>query len=269
MSRSRLMGPCLSVVALASIGLFGRTSAQGFGRNNPGYVQTPFVQNVKYDGRFTFARLSYTTNSPRGYYYRGLPAWAHGYDLAERNLMQILTSLSTVHPRLEGGVVLNLDDPELFKYPLAYMAEAGWWGLTDKEALAFRKYLQKGGFVIFDDFRDDFNRGNTGYANFKADIQRILPNARIVDLTPKEPIFHSFYEINSFSVVPQSYDRAPLEMQGIYEDNDPSKRLIAIINFNQDVSDFWEFSGQGWYSINESNQGYKVGINYLIYAMSH
>ena len=116
------------------------------------------MQNIPYDGRFTFARLSYTTNSPEGYYYRGLPAWAHGYDLAERNLMQILNSLSTVRPRLETGVVYSLDDPMLFKYPLTYMTEAGYWGLTDKEALAFRKYLLKGGFVIFDDFRERLPR---------------------------------------------------------------------------------------------------------------
>lgn len=244
--------------------------AQGFGRNS-GYIQTPFVQHVKYDGRFTFARLSYVTG-PGGYYYRGgIPAWAHGYDLAERNLMQILTSLSTVHPRLESGVVLNLDDPELFKYPLAYMTEAGYWTLSDKEALAFRKYLQKGGFVIFDDFRDDFRSGG-GYANFKANMERILPNARIVDLAPKEQIFHSFYDINSFNVLKNAYDRGnsghPI-LQGIYEDNDPTKRMVAMINYSTDVSQFWEFSGQGFYPIGESNEGYKLGINYLIYAMSH
>lgn len=246
---------------------FHPASAQGFGRRSFQPVNLS-IENIPYDGRFTFARLSYTTNSPDGYYYRGLPAWAHGYDLAERNLMQILNSLSTVHPRLEAGVVYNLDDPRLFKYPLAYMTEAGFWGLTDKEALAFRKYLLKGGFVIFDDFRDGF-RGGGGYDNFAANMKRILPNGRIVDLTPKDPIFHSFYEINSFSIIPQSYDRGQMLLQGIYEDNDPSKRLMAVINFNQDISDFWEFSGQGRYPIDESNQGYKLGINYLIYAMAH
>jgi Domain of unknown function (DUF4159) len=242
--------------------------AQGFGQRS-GFIQTPYVQNVPYDGRFTFARLSYVTG-PGGYYYRRLPAWAHGYDLAERNLMQILNSLSTVHPRLESGVVYNLDDPALFKYPLAYMTEAGYWTLSDKEALAFRKYLQKGGFVIFDDFRNDF-RGGGGYDNFAANMKRILPDARIIDLTPADPIFHSFYELNSFDerIMPQAYGGGRPLLQGIYDGNDPAKRLIAIINFNQDVSNFWEFSGQGFYPIDESNQGYKLGINYLIYAMSH
>ena len=244
--------------------------AQGFGRNGSQYIQTPFVQNTKYDGRFTFARLSYVTG-PGGYYYGGRPAWAHGYDLAERNLMQIFNTLSTTRPRLESGVVLNLDDHELFKYPLAYMTEAGYWTLSDKEALAFRKYLQKGGFVIFDDFRSDF-RDPGGYDNFKSNMERILPNARIVDLTPKDPIFHSFFDINDFSALKNAYDRGnnghPI-LQGIYEDNDPTKRMVAMINYSTDVSQFWEFNGQGLRPMDGANEGYKMGINYLVYAMSH
>ena len=258
-------------LGLAALCLWGAPlSGQGFGRNQ-GYIQTPFVQNVKYDGRFTFARLSYTTNSPSGYYYRGLPAWAHGYDLAERNLMQIFNTLSSTQPRLETGVVLSLDDPELFKYPLAYMTEAGYWGLTDKEALAFRKYLQKGGFVIFDDFRDDF-RGGGGYGNFLANMQRILPNVRIFDITAKDQIFHSFFDINDFNSLKNAYDRGnnghPI-LQAIYEDNDPTKRIVAMINYSTDVSQFWEFNGQGLRPMDGANEGYKMGINYLVYAMSH
>jgi len=266
--------PCARVLALLIVAVTGTTSAQGFGRNqNQGFIQTPFVQNIKYDGRFTFARLSYNTMaSPYyGYYYGGRPAWAHGYDLAERNLMQIFNTLSSTQPRLETGVVYNLDDPELFKYPLSYMTEAGFWLLTDKEALAFRKYLQKGGFVIFDDFRTE-NRNPEGYSHFKENMERILPKVRIFDLTPKEQIFHSFFDINDFNSLKNAYDRGnnghPI-LQGIYEDNDPTKRLVAMINYSTDVSQFWEFNGQGLRPMDGANEGYKMGINYLVYAMSH
>ena len=83
--------------------------------------------------------------------------------------------------------------PELFKYPVAYMAEPGFWTLTDEEAAAFRAYLQKGGFVIFDDFAD--SRG--GWDNFEQQMRRVLPDARFVDLDASHPIFHSFFEIES------------------------------------------------------------------------
>ena len=78
-----------------------------------------------------------------------------------------------------------VDDPELFKYPIAYMTEAGFWELTDVEAAAFRAYLQKGGFVIFDDFRSDF-RGGGGWANFEANMRRVLPEVRKWLETPAE-----------------------------------------------------------------------------------
>ncbi len=223
--------------------------------------------NERYDGRFTFARLKYET-APGGYYYMGLPAWAHGYPRAERNLMKIMNEVSDLQPRLEESVIENLDDPELFKYPLAYMTEAGFWTLTDAEAAAFRTYLEKGGFVIFDDFRGDF-RGGGGWETFAANMRRIIPDARFVDLDVSHPIFHSFFEIDSLDIIPQDYDRGRPMLRGLFEHNDPKKRLMAIVNYNTDVSNFWEFSGTGFRPIEESNEAYKLGVNYVIYGMTH
>ena len=73
-------------------------------------------KNIAYDGRFTFVRVNYTT-SPGGYFYRGEPAWAHGYPLAEQNLMAILNEVSFLGPHIEGINSLRLDDPELSKLP--------------------------------------------------------------------------------------------------------------------------------------------------------
>jgi len=162
----------------------------------------------------------------------------------------------------------TLDDPALAKYPVSYMAEAGWWTLTDTEAAAFRAYLQKGGFVIFDDFREP-PVGGGGWANFEANMRRVLPEGRFIDLDPSSPIFHSFFEINSFDLIPQSYDEGRPVIRGLFENNDPTKRLMAIANFNTDVSDFWEFAMTGFKPIEESNEAYKLGVNYIIYGMTH
>ena len=228
----------------------------------------PPTYAVPYDGRFTFARLKYVTG-PGGYYYRGLPAWAHGYPSAERNLTRILREISTLRPHVDESVVLAADDPELCKYPVAFMTEAGFWTMTDREALALRAYVRKGGFLIFDDFRDDPWRGGGGWAQFAANMARVLPGARVVDLDPSLPIFHDFFDVASFDIVPQYYDRGRPAFRGIYEDDDPRKRLVAVINFNTDVSNFWEFSATGIAPVEESNQAYKLGVNYVIYALTH
>src|ERR1043165_5216030 len=98
------------------------------------------VENAPYDGRFTFARLKYTT-APGGYWYQGLPAWAHGYPLSEDNLMRIMNGATFLHARLDTFDLFSLDDPDLTRYPLAYITEAGWWQMNDSEGEALRKYM--------------------------------------------------------------------------------------------------------------------------------
>jgi hypothetical protein len=244
-----------------------------FGGFMPQYE--PRIVNPEYDGRFTFARVKYTSG-PGGFYYRGLPAWAHGYfpeqglSSADRNLMQIMNEISFLHPRVEESVVFSADDPEFCHYPVAYMTEPGFWTLTDKEAEGFRGYLLKGGFLIVDDFRATGDpRAGGGWENFEANMKRILPEGRIVDLDAQEQIFHSFFEIDSFSIVPQYYDVGRPIFRGIFENNDPKKRLMVIVNYNTDISNFWEFSSTGFRPIDESNEAYKLGVNYVIYGMTH
>jgi hypothetical protein len=254
-----LLASALIVVSAAA--------ALGAQRFIPGFAYEPPVDNLPYDGRFTFVRLKYTSG-PGGYYYRGLPAWAHGYNRAEANLSRILDAISAVHPHLDGSNVFALDDPRLFEYPVAYMTEAGYWEMSDKEALAFRAYLQKGGFVIFDDFRPP-PRGGRGWDQFEENMRRVLPNARIETLTPSDPIFHTFFDIDSFAILPQAYDGGSPVISGIYDDNDPHRRLMAIINFNTDVSEFWELANTGYMPVADSNEAYKLGVNYIIYGLTH
>jgi len=239
-------------------------AAQRFFDRGP--AAEPPTHMTPYDGRFIFARLKYTT-APGGFYYRGLPAWAHGYPRAENNLMRIVSEVSDIKTHVDASNVLALDDPELMKFPVAYMTEAGYWTMTDKEAAGLRAYLLKGGFVIFDDFRDNF--GNAGWANFEKQMNRVIPKVKFFDLQPTHPIFHSFFEINSFSIIPQKYDAGPPVLRAVYENNDPTKRILCMINFSTDVSDFWEFSGTGMSIVAEDNEAYKLGVNYLIYGLTH
>lgn len=224
--------------------------------------------NPRYNGRFTFARIKYDVG-PGGYYYRGLPAWAHGEPFAETNLLKIVDAISLLRPRIDEGVVVALDDPELFKFPVAYLTEAGFWTLSDEEAAAFRAYLQKGGFVIFDDFRGPGPiPWGGGWENFAANMEKVLPGVRILPLDVSHPVFHSFFEIASLDSIPEAYDQDP-EIRGIFENNDPSKRLMAVVNFNMDMADFWEFSGRGYYPVDASNENYKLGVNYIFYGLTH
>lgn len=226
------------------------------------------THNIPYDGRFAFTRLKYTVG-PGGFYYRREPSWAHGYPTAEQNLVRILANVSVFKPHMDGSNVIAIDDPELFRYPISYMTEAGYWVITDKEILALRKYLLKGGFLILDDSRDGRFPGNLGWANIQANFERVLPGVRFADLTPQSVIFHSFFDINSFDVVKQDYDQGRPIFRAIYQDNDPKKRIMVLINFNTDVSNFWEFSANGFRPVGDANEAYELGVDYILYALTH
>jgi hypothetical protein len=218
------------------------------------------LPNVPYDGRFTFVRIRYSL-PPEGFGFRNDLPWSHDYNRAERHFTKILSELSTVRARTDASNVLALDDPELFKYPVAYMCEPGFWQPSDAEILGLRNYLLKGGFLIFDDFVDN------QWFNFEEQIRRVLPDARLVPLTPEHPIFDSFYHIASLDFR-HPYWGQPAKFYGIFEQNDPSRRLMVIVNYDFDLAEYWEFSDTGMFPVDLSNDAYKLGVNYLMYAMT-
>jgi len=220
------------------------------------------LPNAAYDGRFTFLRVSYTT-PPGGYWYRGLPAWAHGYPLAEQNLMRILREISFLDAHVDEINTVTLDDPELFKYPVAYIIEVGWWTPTDREAAGLRAYLQKGGFVIVDDFR------GRHWDAFVEGLGRVLPDARLVPLEAANPVFDAFFRVDPGALGHPYGAPGPPAYYGVFEDNDPSRRLMLVANYNNDIAEYWEWSDTGFVPIDLSNEAYKLGVNYVVYGMTH
>jgi hypothetical protein len=220
-----------------------------------------------YDGRVTFARLRYNMgmNADADFGMGGSnrePPWAHDYPRAERNLMHILAEVTTADPFKDGGRIIDVGNPELFKYPIAYMSEPGFWQMNDKEVENIRNYLLKGGFIIFDDF------GGNHWNNLATQMARVLPQARWIQMDVKHPIFHSFFEIESLDNLIPSYRGMPVFL-GLFEDNDPAKRMIAIANYNNDLGENWEYSDTGFLPVEMSNEAYKFGINYYVYALTH
>jgi hypothetical protein len=259
----RALVTTLVVLSLAAA-VFAQRRGFGFG----GRERFQMQPNARYDGRFTFVRVNYET-AEGGYWYRGLPAWAHGYPMAEQNLMKIMNELSYLGANEEEINTLSLDDPELFKYPVAYLIEVSWWTLTERQAAALRAYMQKGGFVIVEDFKAEGDFGSPGWQPFEANMQRVLPGARFVEMQATHPIFHCFFEIETLGNFPQAYNAGPPLFRGLYEDNDPKKRLQMIVNYNTDISQYWEWSGRGLRPFDETNEAYKLGVNYIIYGMTH
>ncbi len=221
-----------------------------------------FSPDVPYDGRITFVRLRWRGGSMFGGGWNS--AWNHDYPRAEQHLAQILRELTLVDMRVDGSRIMTLDDPELFHYPIAYMWEPGYWELTPTEARAFSDYLRKGGFAVFEDFD-----GSLQWANFEAQMRRVLPDGRFMTLDRTHRVFDSFFAIHDIDAIvhPMSGERP--RYLGIFEDNDPSKRLMVLANFDNDVPEYWEWSGEGLFPFSTSSEAYKLGVNDIIYGMTH
>ena len=224
--------------------------------------QRPFNSRPDYDGRVTFVRLAWQGGSPYGGSWNS--AWNHDYPRAEQHLAQILRELTYLDIRADGSRILTLDDPELLKYPIAFMWEPGFWDLSDREAEAFRAYLLKGGFAVFEDFD-----GRSQWANFEAAMRMVLPGSRLVKLDQRHRIFDSFFTIHDIDAIVHPMSGQRPSYYGIFEDNDPTKRLMVVANFDNDVPEYWEWSGEGLFPFNQSNEAYKLGVNYMIYGMTH
>jgi hypothetical protein len=212
---------------------------------------------IPYDpSSFTFARL----------WYAQYPGWSYDYPDMEQNLSSILRSVTAIYPNPKGSTILRMDDPELMKFPIAYISEPGYWFPNDEEAKGLRTYVEKGGFLIIDDFHYD-----NEWAVFDRAIHKVLPTAEIVRLTKDHPIYHTFFEIENLDIpYPGQIGQRGLtgEFYGIYEDNDPRKKLIVVICYNMDIGDYMEHSARGFYAVDPTNEAYKVGVNYLIYGFT-
>jgi hypothetical protein len=214
--------------------------------------------NPRYDGKFVFVRMSYPQAGFRN------QAWAHDYPDGESHFMKILTAVTNVSAHLDQTSILDFGDPEMFKFPVIYLVEPGYWQMSDEQVLALRQYLLKGGFMIVDDFP------SWAWGQFDLQMSRVFPQGQWADLDETHPIFHAFFEIGSIDIIPQAYFLGgPPRFRALFQDNDANKRMFVIANYQSDLSEFWEFSETGRYLVDESNEAYKLGVNEFVYGMTH
>ena len=167
---------------------------------------------------------------------------------------------------------MRLDDPELLRYPFLYAVEVGRMALSDEEVLGLRRYLATGGFLLVDDFW-----GSREWAVFEEQIRRVLPGRPIVDLPLDHPVFHTVYDIKELLQVPNVGNGM---MGGPYSERDGFEpfcrgifdeqgRLVVMISWNSDLGDAWEWAENPYYPLDRSTFAYQLGINAVVFAMTH
>ena len=222
---------------------------------------------------FTFVRVQYDSMSG-GWgedWGRGGETWSIDYPDADINFLRGVTRLTHIHIN-RNPTVLRLEDDRIFEYPFLYMLEMGRAGgpqFSDKEMQNLREYLLRGGFLFIDDFW-----GRYEWDTFYQAFARVFPDRPVVELDKDHPIFHCFYDIDGPQMIPgiwnahnqakEDADRA--HNRAILDDDG---RVMVLINWNSDIGDGWEHTYTPAYPTKYANLAYQLGINYLIYAMTH
>ena len=235
---------------------------------------------------FIFVRAKYTNypgSGGPGYGYGGSQRqwWETDYDDADRNLLRGLQRYTTMDASSKGYKAMALTDPGLFEYPFLYinmkrvpLFSGNGPNFSPKEAGVLREYMLRGGFVMLDDFW-----GPEHWQDFLVELAKIFPDRRPEKLALDHPIFHCFFDINEIEQVPGRgvtwgfgmgflLDNAdyPTAVHGVFDKND---RLMMVVNFNTDLGDGWEHTFDEFYPTRYCNAAYKIGINTIVYALSH
>jgi hypothetical protein len=247
------MSRALAALCLLPLLLTAQGRERGFG----GQGVEP---NVRYTGQFVFSRIRYGAGT--GWGFRG-STWAHDYPRADQHLSRILHDLTTIDAILGGSNVFDMTDPEIFRHPIIYLSEPGYWVMSDEDARNLRAYLLKGGMIIFDDFEEDH------LLNVEAQMRRSLPELRAIEIGIEHPIFDTFFKMRTIDFPHPMENRLRARYYAIFERNDPAGRMLALINHNSDLAEYWEWSATGMFPIDITSDAYKLGVNYIVYGMTH
>lgn len=222
---------------------------------------------------YYFTRVMYA-GFGRGFGRRrgGGGGWATDYPKADQIFLSFIDRLLPNLDAYEWEHPMRLDDPAIRHFPFLYLLEVGGMALREPEIEGLRDYLLAGGFLVVDDFW-----GTRQWANWEYEIQQVLPGYEIVDLSLDHEIFSVFYDIDEILQVPnisngirggptyQSDGYIPW-VKGIYDENG---RLMVVINWNTDLGDAWEWADDPDYPFRYSMYAYEMGVNMIVYAMTH
>jgi hypothetical protein len=272
--RKALYGAGLGIAFLGAVFAFQRPF-----RQYPGveYEDFELPTDWRQSGEWAFARLMYPPGENDGYagrfdgdWRQGLSLWTQDYPRADRHFSLALRRLTRIGVRSVEQPV-NLDEGDAYDWPWLYAVQVGEWGLTDRQAGEMREYLLRGGFFMADDFHGTFE-----WEMFEQRIKRVFPDRPIVDIADNDAIFHTVYDLDDRYQVPgaahlrlghkNGESGIGAHWRAIYDDKG---RIMVAISYNSDIGDAWEWADEARYPERFSALAIRLGVNYVVYAMTH
>jgi len=240
------------------------------GYQEDGEDQMPIGGKQKVE--WTFARFRYGVNPGS---FGGFQRWAADYPKSDRQLVQGVVRLTRLNTFI-GEQVVDATSDDIYNWPWIFVEDPGGWVLSQAEASRIRTYLQRGGFMFFDDTHGDYE-----WNNMMAGVRMIFPDrpseSLIEDLKDTDEIFHTMYDLDERFQIPGTrfiwgYRRpylADMKVPKWRAIRDDKGRIMVAIAHNSDVGDAWEWADSPDYPERATSLAYRIAINYIIYGMTH
>ncbi|HBY63541.1 MAG TPA: hypothetical protein DEH78_27265 [Solibacterales bacterium] len=244
-----------------------------------GYDDLPLPADYQRKAEFVFGRLMYPGRRGGrggmggGDWRQGRASWTVDYPKGDRFFAAALRRLTRIDVRSVEQPINPDDGDDIFNWPFLYVGMPSAWDLTDEQAARIREYLRRGGFLVCDSFF-----GTEEWAAFKAGMDKILPGRAVIEIPDDDPIFHVVYDLDERGQVgnfrsmlrdaskPYRADGMVASWRGI---RDEKGRVVVAMAFNSDLGDSWQLADDPRYPEKYSALGLRVGVNYVLYAMTH
>jgi len=264
----------LLLISLAGVGAWSALHAQKPFRaydTVEGHAESVIPEDAMVPHEWTRARLMYReyAGNRRGFGRGG--SWTIDYPRSDRHFLYGVKRLTSIDARsVEQAVALDGSD-DIYNWPMLYAVEVGHWDLDQEEAAQLRDYLDRGGFLMVDDFH-----GSAEWEVFVEGMSKVFPDREIVDLPNNDPIFHVLYDLDDKYQIPgaqylqsgRTYEQDGVtpRWRGIF---DEKGRIVVAICHNMDLGDAWEWSDEPAYPAEWANMAYRIGMNYIVYDLTH
>lgn len=237
---------------------------------------------------FTFSRLIFADNPVAVHElgdYVGFPHWQADCSDSDPHFISAIQRMTRINIKGQSQSISLLDE-SIYDYPAIYMVEAGFAAFTEPESDNLREYLLRGGFLLVDDFHGAYQ-----WSKFEQWIGKVFPEREIIDLPKDHEVFHVHFDINEFVQIPglralclnqgASWERPMSKAASVIESNlsrqepawrailDDAGRVMVMINWNVDLGDAWEHADMEEYASQYTSTAYRLGVNYMIYGMTH
>jgi hypothetical protein len=213
-------------------------------------------QNVPPPTEFIAARWHFGTNG----YIRHM-GWSHNYPQSDRHLNQFLGRVTRLDVQESSYRIIELGSDEVFEYPIAYVSEPGEMELTDEEVTNLREFVDRGGFVLMDDFD-----GPVQWEQMRSQVLRALPGSDFQPLPLEHPAFQTYAPLETFDDMAANVPGGSITYYGLFTE---AGRLAILAGHNNDLANFWDWYGDGGMPLKPSTDAFRLGTSAVLFSITH